>query len=147
MAYFRGAKVLIRPVSAVRYGMAPVSVAAALALSLILVHYHLPRLFGAFSSIAIAISFWYGGTRRGVLAVVLSGLAFSFLFSPISEVRGHGWESFVAIYAMFGALVGWFTASRRRAERLLVEARDTLETRVAERTCDLARANEELRSS
>jgi hypothetical protein len=89
------------PARALRYGLAVASVAAALGLSLILVHYRLPRLFGAFSFAAIAMTFWYAGTGPGLLAALLSGLAFSFFLFPITEVRGPGWESFLAIYAIF----------------------------------------------
>ena len=51
------------------------------------------------------------------------------------------------IYGIFGLLVSWFSSSRRRAERLLTEARDNLELRVAERTSELRQANEELQST
>jgi PAS domain S-box-containing protein len=44
-------------------------------------------------------------------------------------------------------LMGWFSASRRRAERLLIEARNNLELRVAERTGELTRANEDLQNT
>ena len=128
----------------IRYGLSVACVAAALGLSLILAHYHLPRLFGVFSLAASAIVFWYAGTGPGLLAVLLSSLALGFVVFPISEIRGPGWQSFLSIYAIFGGLVGWFTASRRRAERLLAEARDNLERRVAQRTRELAQANEEL---
>ena len=128
-----------------RYGLAFASVAAAVGLSLILIHSGLPRLFGVFSLAAIAVAFWYGGTGPGLLAVLLSTLAFSSFLFPVREVRGPGWESFLAIYAIFGGLVGWFSASRHRAERLLAEARDSLDKRVAERTSELARAEQELR--
>src|SRR5207302_86009 len=46
-----------------------------------------------------------------------------------------------------GTAVSWFSTSRRRAERLLTEARDHLEARVTERTRELARANEELQGT
>jgi PAS domain S-box-containing protein len=149
MVRFRISNLAGRPALAtvLRYGFAFASVAAALGLSLIMVRYGLPRLFGIFSFAAIAIAFWYAGTGPGLLTVLLSSLAFSFYLFPIKEVRGAGWEYFLAIYAMFGGLVGWFSTSRRRAERLLAEARDSLEKRVAERTRELARANEELKST
>jgi PAS domain S-box-containing protein len=149
MARFRISNVARRPALAavLRYGLAFASVAAALGLSLILVHYGLPRLFGGFSLVAIAIAFWYGGTGPGLLAVLLSSLAFYFFLFPVTEVRGPGWQSFLVVYTVFAGLAGWFSASRRRAERLLAEARDSLEKRVAERTSELARANEELKST
>jgi hypothetical protein len=50
-------------------------------------------------------------------------------------------------YAIFSVLVGWFSASRRSAQQLLTEARNTLELRVAERTGELVRANDELRDT
>ncbi|PYX26359.1 MAG: Fis family transcriptional regulator [Acidobacteria bacterium] len=40
--------------------------------------------------------------------------------------------------------MSWFSASRRRAERLLTEARNHLELRVAERTIELKETNKEL---
>jgi hypothetical protein len=43
--------------------------------------------------------------------------------------------------------MGWFSASWRRAERLLIEARNNLELRVAERTSELKRANEDLQNT
>src|SRR5437899_11934558 len=42
--------------------------------------------------------------------------------------------------------MSWFSASRRRAERLLNQASDELETKVGERTSKLSRANEELQT-
>src|SRR6516164_4840665 len=141
----------VRPAVGVmlRYGLALASVATALGLSLILVHHRLPRPFGFFSFVAIAISFWFAGTGPGLLAVLLScsAMGFFLFLVPITEVRGPGWQFFLAIYAMFGVLVGWFSASRRRAERLLTEARDTLALRVEERTGELRRANVELQSA
>ena len=43
--------------------------------------------------------------------------------------------------------MGWFSHSRRRAERLLIEARENLEIRVAKRTAELTTANEQLKST
>ena len=40
--------------------------------------------------------------------------------------------------------MSWFSSSRRRAERLLSQARDRLETKVAERTARLRKLNDEL---
>jgi formate hydrogenlyase transcriptional activator len=142
-------KLAAKPVMPVvlRYALAVLSVATALGTTFLLRQYHLPRMFGSFSFIAIALSFWYAGTGPGLLAVLLSSLVMAFVFGPITEVRGPGWESFLGIYALFGALVGWFSTSRRRAERLLTEARDTLEQKVQDRTSELRRANVDLESA
>jgi formate hydrogenlyase transcriptional activator len=60
------------------------------------------------------------------------------------KVGNLPWDSYVIIYAVFGFFVSWFSSSRIRAERLLSEARDALEVRVAERTAELTTANRAL---
>jgi formate hydrogenlyase transcriptional activator len=138
----------VRPGSAVvlRYGTAIISVAVALGIALLLRHDNLPHPFISFSLAAIAITFWSGGTGPGVLALLLSYLALSALFVP-GRIIGSSSEPYLAFYGIFGAAVSWFSTSRRRAERLLTEARDHLEVRVAERTRELAHANEELQGA
>src|SRR5712671_3878202 len=129
-----------------RYGAAVILVAAALGTALILRHDDLPHPFTSFSFAAIAVTFWYGGTRPGLLALLLSYLAMTDFFIPV-RLSDPSSESYLVVYGIFGLLVSWFSASRRRAERLLTEARDSLEIRVAERTGELRRANEELQST
>src|SRR5216684_2304702 len=128
-----------------RYGAAVILVAAALGTALILRHDNLPHPFTSFSFAAIAVTFWYGGTGPGLLALLLSYLAMSDFFVPI-RFGDPSSESYIVIYGIFGLLVSWFSASRHRAERLLTTARDNLELRVAERTGELTRANEQLQS-
>lgn len=137
----------MRPESAVvlRYGAAVVLVAAALGAAMILRHGNLPHPFMSFSFTVIAVTFWYAGTGPGLLALVLSYLALSNLFVPV-KILGSSSESYLVIYGIFGAAVSWFSASRRRAERLLTEASEGLEIRVAERTEELTAANEQLQS-
>jgi formate hydrogenlyase transcriptional activator len=137
-----------RPESAVvlRYGAAVILVAAALGTALILRHENLPHPFTSFSFAAIAITFWYCGTGPGMLALLLSCFAMSDFFVAM-RLRNPSSESYLVIYGIFGFLVSWFSASRRRAERLLTEARDSLEIRVAERTGELTGANEQLQST
>src|SRR6202049_3800881 len=148
MAPFRISRFAARPELAVglRYGAAIILVAAALGTALILRHENLPHPFTSFSFAAIAITFWYCGTGPGLLALLLSCLAMSDFFVPI-RLRNPSSESYIVIYGIFGFLVNWFSASRRRAERLLTEARDSLEVRVAERTGELTRTNEQLQST
>src|SRR5579864_596695 len=138
----------VRPGSPVvlRYGTAIILVAAALGIALFLRHDNLPHPFISFSLAAIAITFWSAGTGPGLVALFLSYLGLSALFVP-GKILGSSSEPYLAFYGIFGAAVSWFSTSRRRAQRLLIEARDHLEVRVAERTRELAQANEELQGT
>ena len=138
----------MRPRSAVvlRYGTAIILVAVALGIALFLRHDNLPHPFISFSLAAIAITFWSAGTGPGLVALFLSYLALSAMFVP-GKILGSSSEPYLAFYGIFGAAVSWFSTSRRRAERLLADARDHLEVRVAKRTRGLAQANEELQGT
>src|SRR2546425_6533596 len=148
MSYLGISRFAARPasVAVLRYGAAAISVAVALGMALILRHYALPHPFTSFSFMAVAITSWYAGTGPGLLALVLSYLAMSH-FSIPNRIGGASSESYLVIYGIFGLLVSWFSASRRRAERLLTKARDSLEIRVEERTGELTEANEQLQST
>ena len=149
MVYSPISSLAARPVIPVvlRYGVAVASVAAALGTTLILRHYSLPHPFISLSLTVIAVTFWYAGTGPGVLALLLSCLAMTRLAARHLLLPGVSWESYLIFYAVFGLLVSWLSAYRRRAERLLTEARDNLELRVAERTSELTRANNQLQST
>jgi formate hydrogenlyase transcriptional activator len=130
---------------ALRYGLAVAAVATALGTTLILRYYGFPpRFISHFTLIAIAISFWCAGTGPGLLALLLSSLGVTLLARNHFLLPGFPLESFLIFYAIFSLLMSWFSASRRRAEQLLTEARNNLEFRVAERTDELVRANAEL---
>jgi transcriptional regulator with GAF, ATPase, and Fis domain len=126
-----------------RYGAAVVLVAMAAAAALLLRHYNLPHPFTSFSFAVIAVTFWYGGTGPGLLAIALSCSVLSYFFTPL-KIGNLAWDSYLVIYGMFGLLVSWFSSSRIRAERSCAEARDALELRVAERTAELTTANQVL---
>jgi hypothetical protein len=138
----------VRPVAAValRYGLAIASVAIAFGTTLVLRYYNFPpRFISHFTLIAIAVTFWCAGTGPGLLALLLSSLGVSLLARNHFLLPGFPLESFFIFYAVFSLLMSWFSASRRRAGRLLIEARDHLELRVAERTSELVQANEEFK--
>jgi formate hydrogenlyase transcriptional activator len=141
----RISRFIARPELAVvlRYGAAVILVALALGIALILHHDNLPHPFTSFSFGAIAITFWCAGNGPGLLALLLSYLVLSHLFVPV-KIIGPASESYLVIYGIYGVAVSWFSASRRRAERLLTDARDHLELRVAERTTELTETNKEL---
>src|ERR1700741_4013809 len=130
------------------YGLAVASVVTALGTTLILRHYNFPAHFiSHFTLMAIAITFWRAGTGPGLLAYLLSSLGVSILARNHFLLPTFNLEPFLIFYAIASLLMGWFSASRRRAERLLIEARNNLELRVAERTGELTRANEDLQNT
>jgi PAS domain S-box-containing protein len=150
MAFWGISRLTRRPAFAVvaRYGLAVASVATALGTTLILRHYNFPAHFiSHFTLIAIAITFWRAGTGPGLLAYLLSSLGVSILARNHFLLPTFALEPFLIFYAIISLLMGWFSASRRRAERFLIEARNNLELRVAERTGELTRANKDLQNT
>lgn len=148
MAHFGTSKLFAHPALAVslRYGLAVVSAATALGAALALRHYHSPHPFMSFSLVAIAITFWIAGTGPGLVALLLSCLELSLLARGHFLIPGLSFESYLIFYAIFSLFVSWLSASRRQAERLLEEERNNLEIRVAGRTAELTRANDELQT-
>ena len=117
--------------TATRYGLALVSVGAAAGISQLFLDFHLPLAFSAFALSAIAVTFWYGGTKAGILAALLSALVRSFLFDP--GISGAARVVYDLVFIVFALLM-----------TVLTRARDNLEVRVAQRTAELSRANDDL---
>src|SRR3984885_8024432 len=115
-----------------RYGLALVSVTAALGLARAFIHLHLPQTFGAFALSAIAVTFWYAGTAPGILAVVLSSLVRSFFFEPDTNIESR--LLYDLVFVVFALLMMRVTRTRSELER-----------RVAERTSELTRSNDNLK--
>src|ERR1700757_392987 len=114
-----------------RYGLAFASVAGALLLDLLFRHFNLPHPFAAFALSAIAITFWYGGTKPGIVAVLLSSLIRGFIFE--SETSSLSRVLYELVFLAFAILMIWV---RRRKE--------ALEAAIADRTAKLRAANEDL---
>src|SRR5271166_2607658 len=133
MDYPGKAKWIERPATSValRYGLALISIAAALGLARVSLYLHLPQPFAALALSAIAITFWYGGTNPGILAALLSLIVRDFFFEPEINTVSRVLYSLVFLI---------FTLVMIRVTR----ARNDLELRVAERTAELTRANKAL---
>jgi PAS domain S-box-containing protein len=114
-----------------RYGLAFVSVTGALLLELLFHHFNLSHTFAAFALSAIAITFWYGGTKPGIVAVLLSSLIRSFIVEGATSNLSRALYNLV--FLLFAVLMIWVRRSR-----------DALEVEVANRTASLTAANEEL---
>src|SRR6266481_5410211 len=134
MADSATARKLTRPGAsfARRYGLAFASVAGALLLELLFHHFNLPHPFAAFALSAIAITFWYGGTKPGIVAVLLSSLIRGFIFE--AETGSLSRALYNLVFLLFAVLMIWVG---RRKEALEVEVRD--------RTARLTASNEEFR--
>jgi PAS domain S-box-containing protein len=134
MAYPSKAKRIVRPAASValRYGLALVSVAIAQGLAHTFLYFHLPQPLTAFALCAIAITFRYGGTEPGILAALLAALIRSYVFEP--EVNTVARILYDLVFLVFTMLMIHFTRERKE-----------LEARVAERTAELTRANEDLK--
>jgi len=144
-----------------RYGLAVLSVALALGIKLLLQQLHFGYPLSTSFLAAIAVTFWYAGTGPGILALVLSCAAFGFFVLPYqvdyrivladgstkpvyASRSGLSHLLYFFYFALVALVMSWFSSSRRRAERLLSQARDRLETKVAERTARLRKLNDEL---
>src|SRR6267142_501080 len=135
MADSATAKKMARPCAsfARRYGLAFVSVTGALLLELLFHHFNLPHPFAAFALSAIAITFWYAGTKPGIVAVLLSSLIRGYIFE--AETSSLSRVLYELVFLIFAILMIWV---RRKREALEVE--------VADRTTKLTAANEDLQS-
>jgi signal transduction histidine kinase len=126
-----------------RYALPVITVGSALGLTVVLKSLHWPHPFTFYFLAAIAVTFWFGGTGPGVFSLILASIVFNFVFTP-----PPGSDSsrlyYVINFVIVALLIAWVSASRRRAENLLDQARGELEIKVNERTASLRRANEEL---
>jgi K+-sensing histidine kinase KdpD len=131
-----------------RYGTAFAWVAAALTCSLVLQHlFPYPFLFLFFA--AVMASSWFGGTAPGLFAVLLSTLAVDYYFVPPfhSFAINATDTAYFAAFVLSALAASWVSSAKRRSEEALMEARDHLEARVAERTAELQKTITELQEN
>jgi PAS domain S-box-containing protein len=114
-----------------RYGLAFASVTGALLLDILFHRFNLPHPFAAFALSAIAITFWYGGTKPGIVAVLLSSLIRGFIVE--GKTNSLSRVLYELVFVTFAILMIWV---RRRKE--------ALEVAIVDRTAELTAANEDL---
>ena len=149
--------------SILRYGLAVLSVALALGVKLLLQQLHFGYPLSTSFLAAIAVTFWYAGIGPGILALLLSCGVFGFFVLPYqvdyrivladgstrpvyAARNGLSHLLYFFYFALVALVMSWFSSSRRRAERLLSQARDELELKVEERTAKLSKLNDKLRA-
>lgn len=117
-----------------RFGVAILSVAVALGVALFLGQFQFRDIEVPLFLFALAIAAWYGGARAAAVAWVLSCFSFDFFFvEPLYSLDIAPSDlPYFTVFALFAALVTWFSTVRRRVERELLRARDDLERRGAE---------------
>jgi PAS domain S-box-containing protein len=134
MADTRKSNLIARPAVSValRYGIAVVSIGAALGVAQAFLYFHLPQPFTAFALSAIAITYWYGGTMPGIFAALLSLVVRGYYFEP--EIGTVSRIFYDLVFLIFALLMTRITRTRNE-----------LEVRVAERTAELTQVNKELK--
>ena len=94
-------------------------------------YYGLPQPFTAFALFAIASTFWFGGTKPGILATLISWLARDCFIEP--EISAEFRILYCLVFFVFALVM-----------TLAMQGRNELKARVAERTAELLKTNEDL---
>jgi PAS domain S-box-containing protein len=125
-------KLMTRPWVAVtwRYGLAFATLTAALVLHLTFLHFHLPDLFAAFALSAIAITVCFGGTKPGIVVVLLLALIRGYFGEP--GITTSSQILYDLVFVAFAVLISWLRRSRIELEAKVVNqfrlAFDTIPT-------------------
>src|SRR5271166_1051779 len=119
----------LRQISALRYGLAILSVGVALGASLLLDHFHFRVPSALLLLFAVAISSWYAGAGPAVLAAILSTISFYWYFvEPVRTIYiSRSQIPYFVIFTAFAALLSRFGTFRQRAEADLRRTHDQLE--------------------
>jgi len=130
-----------------RYGLAVLSVAAALSITQLLRTYFEPTPNSLFFC-AILVSSWIAGLGPGLLSGLLSVGVIDYYFLFPRYTLGVNPEDVprLAVFLVSAASISWLSGGQRRAKESLRQARDELELKVQERTAELRQINEELRA-
>src|SRR5215470_18635375 len=121
-----------------------VGIAAVITLELGSVIKHTSTLFFC----SVMLSSWYGGLWPGVFAALLSVVALDYYFIPPLYALGISLEEAPDIIAFVATalFISWLNGDQKRAKESLRRAHDELDAKVRDRTAELEKANDRLRS-
>src|ERR1700692_2116029 len=105
--------------SARRYALAFASGAGSLLLDLLFRHFNLPHPFAALALSAIAITFWYSGTKPGIVAVLLASLIRGFIFE--AETSSLSRVLYELVFLTFAIVMIWVRRSKADLEVTITE--------------------------
>src|ERR1700732_1897822 len=97
---------------------------------------------------SVMLSSWYGGLWPGVFAALLSVIALDYYFIPPLYALGISLEEApdMIVFVATALFISWLSGDEKRAKESLRQARDVLDAKVQERTAELKRANDQLKS-
>jgi C4-dicarboxylate-specific signal transduction histidine kinase len=99
--------------------------------------------------VAVMASAWIGGAGAGFFAAALSTLVVAYYVVPPFNTfwMNAADTTYFAAFVICVLVASWVSSAKKETEEALTEARDQLEYRVAVRTTELRKSNEELRRS
>jgi len=130
-----------------RFGIAMGAVLGALALAWFIPSQADPSHY-TFFFLAVMLGTWYGGFIVGLFSTIVSAISLDYFFiAPLESVE-LDWRALLRliVFIVVAAITSYLTSSRKRAEIALQNAQLELEDRVRQRTSELAKANNALRS-
>ena len=132
-----------------RYGLAVVLVAISVGIALVLQAHQFRNTELPVLLLVIGVVTWYAGNGPAVLAVLLSSIAFNYLFvEPLYTLYVSLRElPYFLIFVLAAVLVASFSAVRRRIEDNLRHARDRLKIELEQRQqreAEIHKLNQEL---
>ena len=120
-----------------RYGVALAGLGVAAALTLVILHFQLPRPTIAYGFLLVIIgSAWWGGFGPGLLTTFVTLLFGPFLVQPNYSIRQANFWNYPQI-VLISLLISWMASAREK----LRDANERLDERVRQRTAELERAN------
>jgi signal transduction histidine kinase len=136
-----------RPI--LRYGLAVVSVASAIAIGFALRAYEFRDVELPVLALTIGVVTWYAGAGPAALAVLLSTIAFDYLFvEPLYTFYVSASDlPYFLVFVLAALIVATFSAVRRRIEDNLRHARDRLQIELEQRQqreAEIRKLNQEL---